>query len=195
MGPGTRAGVPSRLGQDGRGEHKRSGAESDGEMALGPRLASRRGGNAGRGGPTEGRPLHAQGRAARLEPPHPAPSGDGCGLDAGGGPLGGFDMVTGHLSMEPSHKDRHEADTAAWPSLDAPCLHALTFCRHRGPSPAGPSTAPWRSSPPRSQAASVWPLPSWPEPDWVGAQGPAPSGSPGPLTLRLALWGNSGSWD
>lgn len=113
----------------------------------------------------------------------------------GGGPLGGFDMVTGHLSMEPSHKDRHEADTAAWPSLDAPCLHALTFGRHRGPSPAGPSTAPRRSSPPRSQAASVWPLPSWPEPDWVGAQGPAPSGSPGPLTLRLALWGNSGSWD
>lgn len=58
------------------------------------------------------------------------------------GPLGGFDMVTGHLSMEPSHKDRHEADTAAWPSLDAPCLHALTFCRHRGPSPAGPQHRP-----------------------------------------------------
>lgn len=54
MGPGTRAGVPSRLGQDGRGEHKRNGAESDGEMVLGPHLASRRGGNVGEAGPLKG---------------------------------------------------------------------------------------------------------------------------------------------
>lgn len=54
------------------------------------------------------------------------------------GRLGGFDTVTGQLSMEPPHKDRHADNTAARSSLDTPCLHKLTFCRHHWPSSAGP---------------------------------------------------------
>lgn len=150
MGPGTRAGVPSRLGQDGRGEHKRSGAESDGEMVLGPRLASRRGGNAGRGGPTEGRPLHAQRRAARLEPPHPAPSGDGCGLDAGGGLSGASTWLQAtfrwsrHTKTDTRPTQRHGLHSTPRVSTHLPSADTAGLPQ---PAPAPPPGGPRRPGP------------------------------------------------